>query len=55
MTTMTTGPRGSRPAAEDDVYTVLVLISFLFALAATIFLVIRSLGAFDSVIPPGGA
>ena len=47
--------RGQRPAAENDVYTVLMLIAFLFTLAATIYLVVRAMSLFGTVLPPGGS
>lgn len=54
MTSMNTGPRGSRPAAENDVYTVLMLVSAAFALVATIYLVVRSASMFGGVLPAAG-
>jgi hypothetical protein len=44
-----------RPAAENDVYTALVVVSFLFVLAATIYVGFRAQTLFGTLIPPGGA
>ncbi|MBK8913795.1 MAG: hypothetical protein IPM64_04190 [Phycisphaerales bacterium] len=54
MTSMNTGPRGSRPAADNDVYTVLMLISAVFALVATVYLIVRSANMFGGVLPAAG-
>lgn len=47
--------RGQRPAAENDVYTVLMLIAALFMLAALIYLIVRAMALFGTVLPPGGS
>jgi hypothetical protein len=55
MTTMDTGPRPSRPSGMTDVYTALLLVSFLFLLVATIYVAYRSVTLFGGLLPPGGA
>jgi hypothetical protein len=52
---MSTGPGRSGPAAENDIYTVLVLVAFLFVLVATIYVAYRAQTMFGSVLPPGGS
>ena len=56
MTMMSSGPgRGSRPRAENDIYTVLMLVAFLFVLAAILYVGYRAFTLFGNVIPmPGG-
>jgi hypothetical protein len=52
------GTGSSRPAgvrAENDIYTVLMCIAFLFMLVATIFVGYRVVTLFGSVLPPGGS
>ncbi len=56
MTTMTTGPaRGAGPKAENDIYTALMCVAFLFVLAATIYLGFRAQTMFGTLLPPGGS
>jgi len=55
---MSTGPSGSgavRPGAENDVYTALVVVSFLFVLIATIYVGYRAVTLFGTLLPPGGS
>ncbi len=54
----TTSPgaaRGSGVRAENDIYTVLMLISFLFVLSATIYVAVKATTLFGSLLPPGGS
>ena len=51
----TPGPRSSRPAAENDIYTALVVVAFLFVLVATIYVAARAQSLFGSLVPPGGS
>ncbi len=44
-----------RPSADNDVYTVLVLVSFLSMLGATLFVAYKSVSMFGSMLPPGGS
>ncbi|HQL53900.1 MAG: hypothetical protein KA383_19660 [Phycisphaerae bacterium] len=55
MTSLNTGPRGARPSGENDVYTALLLVAFLFLLVATIYVAYRSVAMFGGLLPPGGA
>ena len=55
MTQMDTGPRPARPGGITDIYTALLLVSFLFLLAATIYVAYRSVTLFGGLLPPGGA
>lgn len=55
MSILNTGPRSSRPGGETDVYTVLLLVAFLFLLVATIYVAYRSVTLFGGLLPPGGA
>ena len=53
-----TGPSGagsSRPSSENDVYTALVVVAFLFVLTATIYVGYRAQTLFDTLLPPGGS
>ena len=54
MTSFSTGPR-ARPTGENDVYTVLLLVAFLFLLVATIYVSYRSVTMLGGLLPPGGA
>ena len=45
----------SRPAAESDVYTVMVFVAFLFSLAALIYVGYRTMTLFGSLLPPPGS
>ncbi len=53
--TMMTGPGAGRGPAENDVYTALLAIAFLFALTATIYVGYRSQVLFGTLIPFGGS
>lgn len=51
---MSTSPsRGS--VADNDVYTALAVVSFLFLLAATIYVGYKAFTLFGGLIPPAGA
>lgn len=54
MAGATPGPiRSSRPA-ENDIYTVLLGLAFLFLLVATLYVAYRALALFGTLLPPGG-
>ncbi|TWT44009.1 hypothetical protein RAS1_04130 [Phycisphaerae bacterium RAS1] len=56
MTQLSTGPSRPRPAdAENDIYTALMAIAFLFTLSSTIYVAVRSLTLFGTILPPGGS
>lgn len=56
MSSMNTpGMGGPRPAADNDIYTALQLIGFLFVLTAVIYVAYRMASLFGNVIPPGGS
>ena len=55
MANFSSGPQGSRPSAESDVYTALLCVAFLALLAAVIFVGYRTLTLFGGLLPPGGA
>ncbi len=55
MSMMNTPGPGSRSGGENDVYTVLVLIAFLFVLIATIFVAYKAQSLFGTILPPGGS
>ncbi len=55
MTTSTSGPRLGHRGGESDIYTVLLAVSFLFLLGATIYLAYRAISMFGGLLPPGGA
>jgi hypothetical protein len=56
MTTAGSGPiRGARIKAENDIYTVLMAVAFLFTLTATIYLGYRVFDLFGTVLPPPGS
>jgi hypothetical protein len=55
MTNMTTEPRMGRSGGESDIYTALLLVAFLFLLAAVIYVAYRAVTMFGSLLPPGGA
>jgi hypothetical protein len=54
MTSASTGPRISRPSGENDVYTALLLVAFLFLLVATIYVAYRAVTMLGGVLPPAG-
>lgn len=45
----------SRSGAENDIYTVLILVAFLFVLTATIYVGFRAQTLFGTLLPPGGS
>lgn len=47
--------RGAGPPAENDIYTMLMVIAFGFVLVATIFVAYKSQSLFGSLLPPGGS
>ncbi|MCH7870496.1 MAG: hypothetical protein IID33_02235 [Planctomycetes bacterium] len=49
------GARSSGPRAENDIYTALIFIAFLFVLIATIYVAFKATTLFGSLIPPGGS
>lgn len=49
------GARSSGPQAENDIYTALIFIAFLFVLIATIYVAFKATTLFGSLIPPGGS
>ena len=49
------GALSSGPRAENDIYTALIFIAFLFVLIATIYVAFRATTLFGSLIPPGGS
>ena len=56
MTKLNTGPsRPSGPRAENDIYTALTCVAFLFILVATIYVGYRAMTLFGSLLPPGGS
>ena len=53
---MSTGPaRGSRLRAENDVYTVLMLVAVLFLLLATMYVGFRAFTLFGTILPLPGS
>lgn len=49
------GARSSGPRAENDIYTALIFIAFLFVLTATIYVAFKATTLFGSLVPPGGS
>lgn len=47
--------RGAGPPAENDIYTMLMVIAFGFVLVATVFVAYKSQLLFGSLLPPGGS
>lgn len=45
----------TRPKAENDIYTALMLVAFLFVLAATLHVGYRALSLFGTLLPPPGS
>lgn len=45
----------TRPKAENDIYTALMLVAFLFVLAATFYVGYRALSLFGTLLPPPGS
>jgi hypothetical protein len=56
MSQMSTPASGlSRASGENDVYTALILVAFLFVLTATIYVGYRAQMLFGTLLPPGGS
>jgi len=57
MTKMSTpGPVGGpQMSAENDVYTALMVVAFLFVLTALVYVAYRAQWLFGSLLPPGGS
>jgi hypothetical protein len=51
----TPGSGLARPSGENDVYTALILVAFLFVLIATIYVGVRAQMLFGTLLPPGGS
>jgi uncharacterized membrane protein len=51
----TLGSGSSRPSAENDIYTALVIVAFLFVLVAVIYVGYRAQTLFGTLLPPGGS
>ena len=51
----TTSSGASRSSGENDVYTVLMLVAFLFVLTATIYVGYIAQTMFGTLLPPGGS
>ena len=51
----TTGSGASRVSGENDIYTVLMLVAFLFVLTATIYVGFKAQLLFGTLLPPGGS
>ncbi len=47
--------RAARMSGENDVYTVLTCVAFLFLVAATIYVGFRAQTMLGGLLPPGGA
>ncbi len=54
MSQLNPGPSRMRPPAENDVYTVLVVVAFLCILAATVFVGFQAQTLFGTLLPPAG-
>ena len=54
-TTSSGAARSSGVRAENDVYTVMMLISFLFVLSATIYVAVKATTLFGGLLPKGGS
>ncbi len=54
MAGVSPGPARTRPRAENDIYTALLCVAFLFLLVAAIYIVFRAVTLFGTVLPPGG-
>ena len=56
MSQMSTPGSGlARPSGENDVYTALILVAFLFVLIATIYVGYKAQMLFGTLLPPGGS
>jgi hypothetical protein len=49
------GPGSARGGGDNDVYTGLIVIAFLFVLTATIYVGYRAQTLFGMLLPPGGS
>ena len=49
------GAHSSGPRAENDIYTALIFIAFLFVLIATIYVAYKATTLFGGLLPPGGS
>ena len=55
MAKVSKGPsRPAGPRADNDVYTVLTCVAFLFMLVATVYVGYRAVYLFETVLPPAG-
>lgn len=54
MSMMTT-PGAGRQSGDNDIYTVLMLVGFLFVLIATVYVAYRAQTLFGTLIPFGGS
>ena len=54
MSNLTPGTGRSSRGAENDIYTALSCVAFLFLLVATIYVSYRALTLFGGLLPPGG-
>ena len=52
---MASSPGGPRSTADNDIYTALVFVAFLFTLFATVYVAYRATTLFGSLLPPGGS
>lgn len=50
----TTGLASGARQAENDVYTAMMMVAFLFVLAAALYVGYRALSLFGTLLPPGG-
>lgn len=51
----TPGSGAPRAGGENDIYTALMVVAFLFVLLATIYVGFRALTLFGTLFPPGGS
>jgi len=54
MTRLSTPGTGSPPGADNDIYTVLIVVAFLFVLTAIIYVGYRAQTLFGQLLPPPG-
>ena len=54
MSQFSGGPRQVQTSGENDIYTGLLFVAFLFVLAATIFVGYKCLALFGTILPPAG-
>ena len=55
MATPGPGRSVSRPKAENDVYTAMMVVAFLFVLVATLYVGYRAMSLFGTILPPPGS